>query len=225
MAKLKSGVLSGVQSEQPFTTTSSSRIPADTMDDLVNLDWSDKPKAASSKPPPSIPQKPTYLAGNPTQKSAGDKRDAFADLLNLSPSSQQKQPDRSKMTLAEQQRLGSMSATASPLARATWQTHTSASSPIHPSAASPVSTHSNYSAPRQASPSNSFTTLSPSPAAASSPGQQHAQQQTVTATSSTSSSNSSSASARPAGNLDSLLDPFGKKQKQPDTANLPMHAL
>ncbi|ORZ03886.1 hypothetical protein BCR43DRAFT_484136 [Syncephalastrum racemosum] len=191
------------------------------MDDLVNLDWSNKSNSSSSKPPPSIPQKPTYLAGNPTQKPA-DKRDAFADLLNLSPSSQQKEPDRSKLSLAEQQRLGTTSSTASPMARATWQTHTSSSSPIHPSAASPVSTRSNYSAPRQASPSNSFTTLSPKPATVSARQQQ---QPSVTATSSTSSSSNGSHTSRPAGNLDSLLDPFGKKQRQPDTSSMPMHAL
>ncbi|KAI7884105.1 hypothetical protein K492DRAFT_158766 [Lichtheimia hyalospora FSU 10163] len=68
------------------------------MDDLLDLNWAGD---NNKNKPPSIPQKPSYLAGNPT--SSNKKQDAFADLLNM-PSSQ-KPTDRSKLPLAEQQRL------------------------------------------------------------------------------------------------------------------------
>lgn len=69
------------------------------MDDLLDLNWAGD---SNKNKPPSIPQKPSYLAGNPTSTNS-KKQDAFADLLNL-PSSQ-KPTDRSQLPLAEQQRL------------------------------------------------------------------------------------------------------------------------
>ncbi|KAJ8661766.1 hypothetical protein O0I10_002574 [Lichtheimia ornata] len=70
------------------------------MDDLLDLNWAGD---NNKNKPPSIPQKPSYLAGNPTSSNNNKKQDAFADLLNL-PSSQ-KPTDRSQLPLAEQQRL------------------------------------------------------------------------------------------------------------------------
>ncbi|KAI8388876.1 uncharacterized protein BYT42DRAFT_511511 [Radiomyces spectabilis] len=155
-----------------------------TMDDLLDLNWSQP----SARPPTNN--------GQPSQKPK--KQDAFADLLNLS--SSRKEPDLSKLTLAEQQRLQTQS-----------PSRTGSTTLLQPDSA--------WLTPTQ----TTSPTLSASPSTpAKKPLGQPSSPSSRTAHLTTSSNKPiNKPNDQP---FEQLLDPFSKQQTRNDT-NVPLNAM